>query len=817
MEEPAETSQPETVAEFARRVAGRFVLRGPRERKEGEEAGKQSQSMSVLKTPESDDLPVSPLWYPEEDQLIKRIKGHYQEDPFFQKILDSPSEYRNFEMTQELIRIQLKDRTLLCIPDLRMDGQSIWEIVISQAHSLLAHLGAQKTLTYLRDHVWWKTITVDVNAYCATCTTCQRTKPSNQKPYGLLHPLQVPTKPWELIGIDFVGLLPMSTDRDGEYDAITVIIDRLTSMVHLVPSRVNYTAREVAELVFDEVYKHHGLPRSIVSDRDVLFMSTFWTNLNRLIGMNQQMSSAYHPESDGATERANQTVGQMLRAVIGPSQMDWVARLPAIEFAINITSSELTGISPFEATTGRTPRTMVWDNPMKDEYPSIRVYLQKRKQAMMAAHDSMLQARVKQTRMANRKRQPCPFKEKDLAYVSTKNLSLPKGLTRKLTPKFIGPYCLLKSYGNNSFLVDLPHRLRQRGIHPVFHSSLLRIHIPNDDQLFPGRLDNQVFEFDGEREPEWQVNSILSHRGTGKNAEFQVEWKTGDVTWLSYDQVSHLDALGEYLDLLGLANITGLMPRDKESSRDDPRLDVRALSLREDISINTPPDPPIYPTSSATPIPTISPSFSWSDDLKISLYAMTVPQDKGDLLYFAGHGRDILIRNPEHPEEAHLIMRDQLKLYVAYSHALHNKGPRSRHPGPLGYKFFAQAFNSEGLHSSASYLDEHGTIVSTGSSIEASDIIGDDDEEDTTVSTIRMVQMEKMVWHTALSATHQREKMELRRAGQRKEKNFGRKQTQKLNKKGLGKVRKETDLTPNHPVAGPSSSSVVEEVMVTED
>ena len=176
----------------------------------------------------------------------------------------------------------------------------------------------------------------DVTAFCASCTTCQQSKPPNQKPYGLLNPLPVPAKPWEAVGVDFVGPLPKSKDRDSEYDSITVIIDLLTAMVHLVPSRSNYTAKDVAELMFTEVYKHHGLPRAIISDRDVLFTSLFWTNLNKLIGIKQKMLSAYHPETDGSTERANRTVGQMLRSCIGPNQKDWVSRLPAIEFAINL-------------------------------------------------------------------------------------------------------------------------------------------------------------------------------------------------------------------------------------------------------------------------------------------------------------------------------------------------------------------------------------------------------------------------------------------------------------------------------------------------
>ena len=172
-------------------------------------------------------------------------------------------------------------------------------------------------------------------------------------------------------------------------------------MVHLIPSRTNYTAQDIAELMFSEVYKHYGLPRSIVSDQDVLFTSQFWTHLNKLIGIRQRMSSAYHPKTDRSTERANRTIGQMLRSCIGPNQKDWVAKLPMIKFTINLVRSESMGHSPFFLNSGRIPRAMIWDAPMKDEYPSVRAYAQRMKMAVMAAHDAVLTARVKQTIQAN--------------------------------------------------------------------------------------------------------------------------------------------------------------------------------------------------------------------------------------------------------------------------------------------------------------------------------------------------------------------------------------------------------------------------------
>ena len=156
--------------------------------------------------------------------------------------------------------------------------------------------------------------------------------------------------------------------------------------------------------------------------------------MNRLIGIKQKMSSAYHPETDGSTERANRTVGQMLRSCISPSQRDWVSRLPAIEFAINLARSESTGYSPFFLNTGRMPRAMIWDDPRSSEYPGVRVYAQKMKQTLISAHDSIIQARVKQTKDANKRRRACPLSQGDLVYISTKNLNFPKGLAQKLLP-----------------------------------------------------------------------------------------------------------------------------------------------------------------------------------------------------------------------------------------------------------------------------------------------------------------------------------------------------------------------------------------------
>ncbi|OJT03699.1 Transposon Ty3-I Gag-Pol polyprotein [Trametes pubescens] len=393
---PAESGRPE--AEFAKRIHCVILRVRPPEQQEGATPTPVDTRRSVptrldTEAPEvaepDDRVPPGPAAAPQDKaepvearsgrlvdhiaavsdgiHLKTELRGQYEEDGLFKAVLESPKQHKNFIVLDGLVFLRERGCELLCIPNVIIRGRSAWEIGITHAHSLLAHLGTSKTASLLRDHVWWKTLATDVQKYCDTCVTCKQSKAINQKPYGLLNPLPLPAAPWEAIRIDFVGPLPESNNRDGTFDAITTIIDLLTGMVHLVPSRTNYKAKDVVELVFAEVYRHHGLPRSIISDRDVLFTSAFWAHLHKLIGVELRMSSAYHPESDGSTERANRTISQMLRQCVGPSQRDWVAKLPAIEFAINMARSESTGHAPFFLNTGRMPRPLIWEHAKPDD------------------------------------------------------------------------------------------------------------------------------------------------------------------------------------------------------------------------------------------------------------------------------------------------------------------------------------------------------------------------------------------------------------------------------------------------------------------
>jgi hypothetical protein len=177
---------------------------------------------------------------------------------------------------------------------------------------------------------------------------CQAMKTINQRPQGLFHSLPIPTKPWSSIGMDFVGPFPLVDN----FDYIWVILCRLTSLVHLITLRTTMTASQLAPLFMNHIVHLHGLPETIASDRDPKFMSLFWTEIHRLLGIKLAKSTAFHPQTNRASERMIHKMSQVLCTVVRPDQLDWPKHLPMTEFAINSSMSASTGFAPFELTYG---------------------------------------------------------------------------------------------------------------------------------------------------------------------------------------------------------------------------------------------------------------------------------------------------------------------------------------------------------------------------------------------------------------------------------------------------------------------------------
>jgi hypothetical protein len=323
--------------------------------------------------------------------------------------------------------------------------------------------------------------------------------------------------------------------------------------------KVTDTSSDVAWFFVWDIVRLHGVPTSIVSDRDAKFTSKFWRELHRLTGTKLLMSTSFHPQTDGSSERAIRNVTQILHAIVDPTQRDWVYLLPMIEFAINSSISASTGFAPFELNYGYIPR-MGGIEPEPTEYPGVRDFVNKALENIALAHDNIIEARVRATYYANKGRwAEVPYDEGDLVYLSTKNLNLPKGRARKLALKFIGPYKILKAQpGTSTYTLELPSELASRKIHPTFHGSLLRPHEPNDNVIFPSREAQRFYDFGVPDDQEWFVDEIVRHEWTGNQVKFWVKWTAGDYTWETPAALNELQALDDYFEAYGVTRWQGL-------------------------------------------------------------------------------------------------------------------------------------------------------------------------------------------------------------------------------------------------------------------
>jgi len=404
--------------------------------------------------------------------ILSDIKRGYEKDPLCAKVLASVEQYRNFKIIDDLLYTRNRtDISVLCIPSVVQNKRRLTEIVITQAHEVLGHLGPQKTADYVRCHYWWSRIGQDVEQYCKTCPICQMTKSSTQKVPGLLHSLPIPTRPWSSIAMDFVGPFPESHG----HDYLWVVICRLTSMVHLVPVRTTTTASELAWLYIREIVRLHRLAETIVSNRDSKFTSKFWCKTHKLLGTKLLMSMSFHPQTDGASECTIRSVAQILRTMVRPDQRDWSEKIPMVEFALNSAISSSSGFAPFELNYGYMPSLNPGLTLEPGGVPGVKHFVAHVLQNLADAHNAIIKSRVRQTHNANcHRHEDDAFAVGDPVFMSTSDLSLPKGRATKLLPKYVSPFKVLEAHPNTStYKVELPSQLKARNLHDRFHRSKL--------------------------------------------------------------------------------------------------------------------------------------------------------------------------------------------------------------------------------------------------------------------------------------------------------------------------------------------------------
>jgi transposase InsO family protein len=441
---------------------------------------------------------------------------------------------KRFKLTQDGLLYETRgSEPRLCIPaDNRLRGR-----ILHDHHDapMAGHLGEEKTLASVKQRYFWPKMTRDVKRYIKTCDSCQRNKPSNQRPAGLLQPLPIPDGRWEDIAMDFVVELPRT--KKG-HDAILVVVDRLTKRAHFCPTTTDATAPDTARVFIDNIFRLHGLPRTIVSDRDPRFTSKFWKALFEILEVKLKPSTAYHPQTDGQTERVNRTLEQILRAYVGYHQNDWDRWLPLAEFAYNNAKQASTGMTPFYCDLGQhplVPSALLVPHEFSD---STRVgataeFLQRMADILQEARGAIADAQDRQALYANEHRREEEFKEGEMVLLSTANITTDvdrQRPSRKMNPRFIGPYRIVKMVSPVACKLELPPTMT---IHPVFHVSLLRKYQPNPEEFSERCQPPPPPVVIGDQQ-EYEVERILDKRERRRRIEYLVKWvgyELHDATW----------------------------------------------------------------------------------------------------------------------------------------------------------------------------------------------------------------------------------------------------------------------------------------------
>ena len=473
----------------------------------------------------------------------KKIMEGYRKDLFFKSIIKDLSSKEitvknksRFRLDESgLLYLKTFDSERLCIPKYNLE---FINIIIHDSHdsNLAGHFGVEKTFDLLHRNYFWPRMYRDIQKYVQSCDSCQRNKPITSSPAGLLQPLDIPQRNWDGISMDFITKLPVSEEKD----AIMVVVDRLSKMTHLIPTTTNADTTEIAQLFFRNIIKLHGIPSDIVSDRDPKFTSHFWTELNKLLGTKLSLSSSFHPQTDGQTERVNRTLESVLRNYINFEQNDWVKHLHAVEFAINNAKHSSTGFSPFFMNYGFHPNTFV-SLSTDIKTPAAHDYLQKLENIRKSATDFIQKSQVEQAQNADKSRVEVLFKEGEMVLVSTSQLPSTGEKEResqKLRAKYVGPYKILKVISPVTYKIDFPHKN-----HNVIHvSKLKKYQTQGNNQPLPPPPPPEIIE----GEEEFEIERILKMRKNKKRKEYLVLWKgypPSEATWVQEQDLKNASEL----------------------------------------------------------------------------------------------------------------------------------------------------------------------------------------------------------------------------------------------------------------------------------
>lgn len=403
---------------------------------------------------------------------------------------------------------------------------------------------------WLKERVHWAGMDSEVARYVAGCEQCQRSKPDNRGRQGLPLAIETPARPWDVICMDFIGPLPRTAVGN---NAAMVVIDKLTRYTYYIAMRTTSTAQDVFALLDRFVLSERGLPSKIISDRDSRFTSHFWEALWDGMGTTLKRSTAFHPQTDGSTERANRTLIEQLRSFVANDQRNWDTLLPQLQQATNDAVCQSTGFTPFFMNNGRVRRTLLDAELERDgvaqrgAYPGADALASRMKAAQEHARAQIEIAQAKNIADSSRGRREAVIQRGDKVWLSNRNMLLndPERV-RKLEPLYVGPYLVLEMCGSNAARLQLPQECK---LHPVFNLDLLKLYV--DGQIShpdrpvrdsrPAALAEEDPERGGPvRDPVYEVEEVISSRRRGAKRQYRVKWLGWPVeqsSWLPKEEL----------------------------------------------------------------------------------------------------------------------------------------------------------------------------------------------------------------------------------------------------------------------------------------
>ena len=300
-------------------------------------------------------------------------------------------------------------------------------------------------------------------------------------------------------------------------------------MVHYKPIKVIIDASGLAEVIIDVIVRHHGLPDSIVTDRGSLFTSKFWSSLCYFLGIKRRLSTAFHPQTDGQTERQNSTMEAYLRAFVNFEQNDWAKLLPIAEFAYNNAKNASTGFTPFKLNYGYHSRVSYEEDlDPRSKSRTAEELSSKLRELITVCQQNLHHAQKLQKRGHNKGVKPQSYAPGDKIWLSSKYLKIKRNC--KLETKFLGPFQVLHPVGKQAYKLEL---LKKWRIHDIFHVSLLE-----QDTTKKGRInDTQLdFKFEADDDKEYEVNDIQDSAVYARESARQLPGLYYLVLWKSYPE-----------------------------------------------------------------------------------------------------------------------------------------------------------------------------------------------------------------------------------------------------------------------------------------